>query len=84
MWARFDWRNTHVIFFRCDWPSSSDETLLFHVAKGYQRDVHMLGAQIQKPELCDLIHRFLYDQANPHSEIVGSDTDISDCPMFSG
>jgi hypothetical protein len=53
-------------------------------ARGYNRDVHQLGSQIGRQDLCELIQRFLYDQQNPNSVILGSDTNLADCPLFSG
>lgn len=33
------------------------------------------------PELC---HRFLYDQVNPDSPVLGEETPLQDCPLFTG
>jgi hypothetical protein len=54
------------------------------VARGYPRDPAQLGAHIGRPELLELIQRFLYDQQHPDADISGQNIDLDECPEFLG
>jgi hypothetical protein len=58
--------------------------LNFSVARGYPRDPTQLGAHIGRPELLELIRRFIYDQQYPDADISGQNVDLDKCPEFLG
>ncbi|KAJ3520500.1 hypothetical protein NMY22_g12732 [Coprinellus aureogranulatus] len=49
-------------------------------ARGYPRSLPLLRDHLSLPNLEENIRRFLYDQLNPNSELMGMEVDIDDCP----
>ncbi|OBZ66652.1 hypothetical protein A0H81_13436 [Grifola frondosa] len=51
----------------------------------FRKHAHLaepLGVEIGQPHLLELIHRFLYDQQNPESDLPGLEVPLNECPAF--
>ncbi|KAI0318160.1 hypothetical protein OF83DRAFT_1163587 [Amylostereum chailletii] len=68
-----------------DGPSILGEVILAKCrVNGLPRPVDMLAAALNIPRLPELIHRFLYDQHHPNSDISSMDVPLANCPNFDG
>jgi hypothetical protein len=74
-------RGTHIIHIHSLYSHLSN---LKSAARSYPHDFDDLGHHINHPNLSALVRRFLYDQMNPDSEVLGSTVDLSECPELYG
>jgi len=56
--------------------------LTIDVAPGYLRNAESLGSSVGVPRLVGYLRRYLYDQQNPNSDIVGMDAALGNCPAW--
>ncbi|THH12620.1 hypothetical protein EW146_g7529 [Bondarzewia mesenterica] len=59
-------------------------TLAKTKARGYPKHLHALAEKINRPDLPNLIRRFLFDQLNPDADAPGADVDLANCPHYDG
>lgn len=53
-------------------------------ARGYPRNLAVLGQHLKFPELHDLVRRFLYDRMHPDAPGNAATTPLEHCPQFEG
>ncbi|KAF9527497.1 hypothetical protein CPB83DRAFT_869883 [Crepidotus variabilis] len=59
-----------------------DVQLPKRTASGYPCTVEALSAHLHNPALSEYIHRFLYDQQNPDSNVFEMDIPLDQCPQL--
>ncbi|GLB39957.1 hypothetical protein LshimejAT787_0704670 [Lyophyllum shimeji] len=60
--------------------SLGDVQLAKTPARKYPKSLGRLATFIRQPKLQEYVRRFLYDQLNPTSEVIGMEVDVNLCP----
>ncbi|KAF6745171.1 hypothetical protein DFP72DRAFT_993169 [Ephemerocybe angulata] len=60
--------------------SEGDVRLPLRPVSHYPRSLPLLSQHVGLPQLEEHIRRFLFDQLNPESDVIGMDVDLAECP----